>query len=185
VAFKAVGPQVLHKSELGAVVTGLTSPDAVADAYRTMAERLGDAMDGGVVQPMAEPGIETIVGVVHDEGFGPLVMFGMGGTAAELLADRAFRILPMTDLDAGALVRAVRGSALLFGYRGRPPVNVSALEDVLLRVGRLAENVPEIAELDLNPVVVSAEGAVSIDARIKLLPRRVVPEVRRLRPARP
>jgi acyl-CoA synthetase (NDP forming) len=183
VVVKGTGPGLLHKSDVGAVVVGLDSPAAAASAYRAMRERLGAAMDGGVVQAMAAAGVETIVGLVHDEGFGPLVMFGMGGTAAEVLADRAFRILPLTDLDAGELVRAVRGAPLLFGYRGQPGVNVRALEDLLLRVARLAENVPEVAELDLNPVVVSEGGAVAVDARLRLTPRSPAPEVRRLRPA--
>jgi acetyl coenzyme A synthetase (ADP forming)-like protein len=183
VALKGTGPGLLHKSDVGGVVVGLDSPEAAASAYRGMSDRLGEAMDGGVVQAMAARGVETIVGLVHDEAFGPLVMFGMGGTAAEVLADRAFRILPLTDLDAGELVRAVRGAPLLFGYRGQPAVNVRALEDVLLRVARLAENVPELSELDLNPVVVSVGDAVAVDARISLRPRSAALDVRRLRSA--
>ena len=95
-------------------------------------------MTGGIIQQMAAPGVETIVGVVDHPLFGPLVMFGMGGTATELLGDRSFRILPVTDLDAAELVRSLRASPLLFGYRGSPPVAVSALEDVLQRIARLA-----------------------------------------------
>src|SRR5690606_32472245 len=102
-----------------------------------MASALGPAMTGAVVQEMAAPGVETIVGVVQDPLFGPLVMFGMGGTATELLGDQAFRILPLTDLDAAELVRALRLSPLLFGYRGAPPVAVDDLEDVLQRIARL------------------------------------------------
>ena len=119
---------------------------------------------------MAAPGVETIVGVVHHPLFGPLVMFGMGGIATELLGDRSFRILPVTDLDAAELVRSLRASPLLFGYRGSPPVAVTALEDVLQRVARLAGDVPELAELDINPLIVSPEGAVAVDARARVAP---------------
>jgi acetyl coenzyme A synthetase (ADP forming)-like protein len=181
VVVKGAGPDLLHKSDAGAVIVDLATPDAAAEAYRAMAARLGSTMQGGVVQRMAAPGVETIVGVLHDDAFGPLLMFGMGGTAAELLADRSFRILPLTDLDAGELVRSVKGAPLLLGYRGRPVADVSTLETLLLRVARLAENVPELAELDLNPVLVSESGAVAVDARVRVTPRPQAPDVRRLR----
>src|SRR3712207_5402673 len=102
---------------------------------------------------MAAPGVATVVEIVDDPSFGPLVMFGLGGVATDLLGDRAFRILPLTDVDAAELVRSVRSSPLLFGYRGSQPVDVAALEDLLLRVAAMADAVPELAELDLNPVV--------------------------------
>ena len=124
-----------------------------------------------------------IVGVVNDPLFGPLVMFGSGGTAVELLGDRAFRILPLTDVDARELIAATRGSALLTGYRGATPADLAALETLLLRVGRLTEEVPQLAEMDLNPVVVSSHGCAVVDARIRLVPWRAQAEqtVRRLR----
>ena len=126
---------------------------------------IGERMTGGTIQQMAAPGVETIVGMVDHALFGPLVMFGMGGTATELLGDRSFRILPVTDLDAAELVRSLRASPLLFGYRGSPPVAVSALEDVLQRIARLAGHVPDLAELDINPLIVSPEGVIAVDAR--------------------
>jgi acyl-CoA synthetase (NDP forming) len=130
-------------------------------------------MTGGLVQQMAAPGVETIVGVVQDRLFGPLVLFGMGGTATELLGDRAFRVLPVTDSDAAELIRSLRSSPLLFGYRGAPPTATDQLEELLQRIGRLAASVPEMAELDINPVIVSPAGAVAVDAR--LLARPVTP----------
>jgi acyl-CoA synthetase (NDP forming) len=142
----------------------------VAEAYDEMRSRIGPGMTGAVVQQMAAPGVETIVGVVQDPLFGPLVMFGMGGTAAELLADRSFRILPVTDADAADLVRSLRTSPLLFGYRGAAPVDVAAVEDVLQRVARLAGVVPEVAEMDINPLVASPSGAVAVDARVRVAP---------------
>jgi acyl-CoA synthetase (NDP forming) len=148
-----------------------------------MAAALGDEMGGVIVQPMVARGVETIVGAVQDPAFGPLVLFGSGGTAVELFADRALRVLPMTDVDAAELVRSIRGAPLLFGYRGAPPTDVAALENLLLRVARLADDVPELAEMDLNPVIVSVSGAIAVDVRMRVAPRRSAPDllVRRLR----
>ena len=182
VALKATGPDLVHKSDVGGVQLDLDTDADVSAAYDEMVARLGDRMTGAVVQQMAAPGIETIVGVVQDPLFGPLVMFGLGGVATELLGDRSFRVLPLTDLDAAELVRSLRSSPLLFGYRGSPRVAVDALEDVLQRVARLAARVPEVAELDLNPVIVSADGAVTVDCRAKVapLPAGPSPDLRRL-----
>jgi acyl-CoA synthetase (NDP forming) len=140
-------------------------------------------MGGSIVQPMASGGVETIVGVTHDPSFGPLVMFGAGGTAAELMLDRALRVLPLTDVDAAELVRSLRTSPLLFGYRNTPAVDVDALEDLLLRVGMLADEVPEVAEMDANPVIVSAQGAVAVDVKVRLSAGEPFPpaDLRRLR----
>ncbi len=170
VALKASGAQVVHKSDVGGVRLNLGSAEDVAAAYDEMAARVGTSMTGAILQRMARPGVETIVGVVLDPLFGPLVMFGMGGVATELLRDRAFRILPLTDADAGELVRSLRASPLMFGYRGAPPVAVGALEDVLQRVARLAAVVHEVAELDFNPVIVSPAGVEIVDARVHVAP---------------
>jgi acyl-CoA synthetase (NDP forming) len=170
VALKAAGPDLVHKSDVGGVRLDLRSEPDVEAAYRDMASRIGDRMTGATVQQMARPGVETIVGVVQDPLFGPLVMFGLGGVATELLGDRAFRILPLTDLDAADLVRSLRASPLLFGYRGSPPVDVPSLEQVLQRVARLAARVAEIAELDINPLIVSDAGAVAVDCRVRVAP---------------
>src|SRR6185437_9254822 len=110
----------------------LGDADAVRVAYTEMEHNLGAAMGGGLVQAMVAHGVETIVGVVHDESFGSIVMFGLGGTTAELLGDRAVRILPLTDIDAHDLVRSLRGSPLLFGYRGAPLAAVDRVEEMLL-----------------------------------------------------
>ncbi len=181
VALKAVGPDIVHKTDVGGIALDLAGPDAVTAAYRRMSAALGETMTGAAVQPMAEPGIETIVGITQDRAFGPLVMFGLGGVAAELLGDVAFRVAPLTDLDASELVRELRTSPLLFGYRGAPPVAVDALVDILLRVGVLADEQPDIAELDLNPVRVSESAAVVLDARVRVAPSPTQDEVRRLR----
>jgi acetyl coenzyme A synthetase (ADP forming)-like protein len=185
VALKAASPSIVHKTERGAVRLDLADGDAVLRAFDEMHRALGDEMGGAVVQRMVEPGIETIVGVTRDPSFGSLVLFGMGGVQAELLRDTALRIVPITDLDASEMVRSLRTSPLLFGFRGSPAADTGAVEDVLLRIGLLAEHLPEIAELDCNPLVVSHTGAVVIDAKVRLapVPPGPPPGVRRLRDA--
>ena len=181
VVLKASGPDLVHKSDVGGVHLDLGDAGAVAAAYEDMAGRLGPAMTGGIVQQMAAPGVETIVGVVQDPLFGPLVMFGLGGIATELLGDRSFRVLPLTDADAAEQVRSLRSSPLLFGYRGAPAVAVDTVEDVLQRVARLAGALPEISELDINPLIAAAGGATAVDARIRVQPApQPVDQVRRL-----
>jgi acyl-CoA synthetase (NDP forming) len=121
-----------------------------------------------LVQRMAEPGVELVAGVVHDRLFGSLVMVGLGGVHTDLLGDRAFRLLPVTDADAAAMWRSLRGARLLTGYRGAAPADTVAVEDLLLRVGRLAEDVPEVAELDLNPVLAGPRGVLAVDVKLRL-----------------
>ncbi len=182
VALKAGSGAIVHKTDVGAVHLDLDSSEAVTEAFEAMRTALGDEMGGAIVQPMVESGVETIVGVTHDPFFGSLVVFGMGGVAAELIRDRALRILPLTDLDAHELVRSVRSSPLLFGYRGAPEANVDALEQLLLRVGCLADALPEVVEMDCNPVIVTPKGATVVDVKIRLAPPapRRLPGVRRL-----
>ena len=170
VALKAASGALVHKTDVGAVRLGLASDDAVRDAYEAMERRLGPAMGGGVVQPMAGAGIEVIVGILHDRSFGPTVAFGMGGVQAELLRDTALQLVPVTDADAHDLVRSLRLSPLFFGYRGSEPVDVAALEDLLLRVSLIADHLPEVVELDANPVVVSAAGVAALDVKVRLEP---------------
>jgi acetyl coenzyme A synthetase (ADP forming)-like protein len=173
VALKAAAGGLVHKSDVGGLRLGLRDAQAVRDAYVAMEALVGDERLGGlVVQPMARPGVETIIGVVQDRG----------GIATELLADRAFRVLPLTDADAHDLVRGLRGSPLLFGYRGTPTSDTEALEATLCRIGLLADELPEVCELDLNPVVVSERGAVAVDVKVRVAPVAPVrPSVRALR----
>jgi acyl-CoA synthetase (NDP forming) len=183
VALKAHSADLIHRSDAGGVRLGLTSPPAVLRAFEAVRAALGDHMEGAVVQPMAAPGVETMVGLIHDQSSGPLVVFGRGGTSVELFGDCTLRVLPITDVDAADLVHSLRSSPLLFGYRGAPVVDVAALEDLLVRVGRLAEDIPEIAEMDLNPVIVSPAGVVAVDAKLRLaaISGEDDPTVRRLR----
>jgi len=178
VAVKAADPQLVHKTEHGAVQTGIADPAQLTTAFAAV------SVGGPVlVQRMAAPGVEMAVGVVHEPPFGPVLMLAAGGVLTDLLDDRAWRIVPLTDLDAEAMVGSLRSSALLDGFRGSPVVDKAALLDVLHRVAQLADAVPEIAELDLNPVIVTTDGAVAVDAKIRLAPRPPEPDpyVRRLR----
>ena len=169
-ALKAGNGAIVHKSDVGAVRLDLASVDEVRSAFDDLATRLGEEMGGAILQPMVAPGIETIVGILQDRSFGPAVLFGMGGTTAELVRDTAMQLVPVTDADAHDLVRSLRTSPLLFGYRGAAPCDTGALEDLLLRVGLIADSLPEVAELDANPVVVSPTGAVALDVKVRLEP---------------
>jgi acetyl coenzyme A synthetase (ADP forming)-like protein len=183
VALKIGSADVVHKTDVGGVKLDLADPDAVQRAFDDMRSRFGAGMHGAMVQRMAPPGLEVIVGVTQDPLFGPLLLFGLGGVTSELLADRALRILPVTDVDAHDLVRSLRTSPLLFGYRGSPALDVAALEDVILRVARLASEAPEITEMDLNPVIVHEHGVVVVDTKVRCAPapNTVPPELRRMR----
>ncbi|MEV6979663.1 acetate--CoA ligase family protein [Sphaerisporangium sp. NPDC051017] len=168
VVLKAVGP--VHKSDAGGVRTGLTTPAAVRSAYHDMKAAVGPVMTGAIVQRMVPEGVEIIVGGVNYPAFGPLLMVGMGGVAADLLADRSFRVPPVSLDTACEMIADLRCSPLLYGYRGRPKADVHALADQIARVGRLLVALPDVAELDLNPVIVTPGGAVTVDARIRLSP---------------
>ena len=170
VALKAAAPELVHKTDVGGVALGLATPDAVRDAFDRMRGSLDDAMGGAFVQRMAEPGVELIAGINHDPQFGALVVFGIGGTAAELQHDTTMRIPPLTDVDLDEMLRALRGSPLLFGYRSAPPVDTAALADVLARVGSLAVDIPELVELDCNPLVATPSGVVVVDVKLRLAP---------------
>ncbi len=168
VVLKAADPELVHKSDIGAVRLRLTDASAVEAAYAEIALLTSKPDPAVLVQPMAAGEVELVAGIVHDRLFGSLVMAGLGGVHTELFADRAFSLVPMTDRDASRMWRSLRASALLTGYRGSKPVDTSAVEDLLLRLGRLAEDLSEIAELDLNPILVSAEGAIVVDAKLRL-----------------
>jgi acetyl coenzyme A synthetase (ADP forming)-like protein len=171
VALKAVGAKLLHKSELGAVRTGLEGGAEVSWAAVEMDEALareGAERESFIVQSMVGPGVEMIIGVVGDALFGPVIACGAGGVQAELLKDVSARITPLSREDASGMVRSLATYPLLTGYRGTEPADVDALEEVILRVSAMVEAHKEIAELDLNPVVATPDGAVAVDARVRL-----------------
>jgi len=174
-AVKVVSRDVLHKSDAGGVRIGLVGAAAAGAAVEDMAASpalSGVRIEGWLVEAMAPAGVEMVIGAVHDPDFGPLVMVGLGGIFVEVLRDVAFGLVPLSRTDAEAMVDRLRGRALLAGVRGRPAANRAALVDLLLVVGGsgglLERHGESIAELDLNPVIVSPEGAVVADARVIL-----------------
>ena len=182
VVIKADVPGLLHKSDAGAVRLDLRSPDDVRRAFEDLAGKFAGRLTGVLVQPMITGGVEVIVGVVQEPVFGPLVVFGLGGVATEVLGDHSARLAPLTDADAARMIRSIRAAPLLLGHRGTPAVDLAALTDVLLRVSRLADDLPEVAELDLNPVIARPDGAFAVDARIRVTSQAAAdPFLRRLR----
>jgi acyl-CoA synthetase (NDP forming) len=176
VAVKLASHQIVHKTEIGGVQLNLTNEEAVLKAFDSMRTRLAetnqlDAMEGVLVQPMMTGGVEVMIGVTDDPLFGPLMAFGLGGIHVEILGDVQFRITPLTDRDAAEIIRGIKGYRLLTGYRGHPPADLDALEETLLRVSRLVEEIPEISELDLNPIFAlpPGQGCRIVDARIRVV----------------
>jgi len=170
VVLKADVDGVLHKTDAGAVQLDLRTEADVRAAYRSLASRFGDRLRRIGVQPMITGGTEIIIGVADDHMFGSLVVFGLGGVTTEVLGDHEARLTPLTDTDADALIHSIRSAPLLLGYRGAAAVDLHALRDVLLRVSRLADDLPEITDLDLNPVIARPDGVFAVDARIKVAP---------------
>ena len=173
VALKAIASGLLHKTDAGAVALNLAGAKAIRSAAKRIAdtvEQAGYAIDGFIVQPMAEQGVELLAGVVHDASFGPVIVCGAGGISAELLGDVAVRITPLTDLDASEMLRSLKTFPLLDGYRGLPKCDTAAVEQVLVALSVLVETHPEIAELDANPLIAGPDGAVIVDSRIRIQP---------------
>ncbi len=169
VVLKADVPGLVHKTDAGAVQLDLRTEADIRRAYQELAAKFGPHVRV-LIQPMITGGTEVIVGVAQEPVFGPLVVFGLGGVATDILADRAARLAPLTNADADELIRSIRSAPLLLGYRGAQPADLAALQDTLLRVSRLADDLPEIAELDLNPVIARPDGVAAVDARIRLSP---------------
>jgi acetyl coenzyme A synthetase (ADP forming)-like protein len=172
VALKGVAPKLIHKTEAKAVVLNLEGAAEVEKQAVEMAARIaaqGTTVEKFFVQQMVPSGgVEMLVGVVHDALFGPVVACGAGGTAVEVLKDVKVRITPLTDSDAHEMVTSLRTFPLLDGFRGAPKCDVAGLEELLLRVAAMVEQHPEISEMDCNPVIVLPEGAVIVDARIRI-----------------
>jgi acyl-CoA synthetase (NDP forming) len=173
VVLKTAAAGVLHKTDVGGVRLDLTGPDAVRDAADELLTRLG----GGVlVQPMVRAAVELVAGVTRADAVGPVAMVGLGGVWTDLLQDRAFGLVPLAEDEPAALVRSLRCAPALEGYRGAPPVDLAAVEDLLLRLSALAADLPEVAELDLNPVLAGTDGVTVVDARIRLAEPAAVPD---------
>ena len=173
VVLKIASPDVVHKSDAGGVKLGLETSEQVGKAYDDIVEAIkqkysGAKIQGVSVQKMARPGVEVIIGMSKDAQFGPVLMFGLGGVLVEILKDVAFRIVPLTQRDAGEMVREIRGYPLLEGYRGQEAVDVAKLEEMIIKVSNFVEQNPDVDELDLNPVFAYSDSAVAVDARVIL-----------------
>ena len=165
VALKWVAPGVVHKADVGGVALGLEDETAVRDAFEGIVKG-----GGAFVQRMAPPGLEVVVGAQRDPQFGPLVMFGLGGAYVEVLRDVAFRLAPVSDAEAREMVAETAAGKILAGVRGEPPKDIDAVVEVIRRVAQLMIDLPQVAEVDLNPLIVGSadEGAWAVDVRIVL-----------------
>lgn len=182
VAMKALAADLVHRSDERAIVLDVHSAERARETYRQLADRFGERLQGVLVQRMIPSGVEMLVGVTQDASFGPLVQVGAGGVTTDVLRDRAARLLPLTDRDAEEMVRSLRVAPLLSGFRGAAPLDVAALLDAVHRVARLAEDLPSVAELDINPLIVHPTGAVAVDVKIRVSPATSTdPYLRRLR----
>ena len=175
VAVKLASHQIVHKTDVGGVRLNLSNERSVRDAFESIRSELVQhnqlpAMEGVLVQPMLGGGVEVMAGVMHDPLFGPLIAFGLGGIHVEILGDVQFRVTPLTEDDASEMIRGIKGYRLLSGYRGHSAADIEAIEDVLLRISRLVEEIPEISELDLNPIFAlpPGQGCRIVDARIRI-----------------
>ncbi|MFH9349865.1 GNAT family N-acetyltransferase [Kitasatospora sp. NPDC017646] len=171
VALKATAPHLRHRPDLGSVRLDLTGEPGLRRAHRELDALLGGAAGAQlVVQRLAPRGVDTVIGATVDPAVGAILSFGLAGAPAELLGDMAHRLVPATDQDVAGLIREVRAAPLLFGWRGAEAVDTAALEELLLRVSQLVDDVPEIASVDLEPVVVAPHGLAILGARVRVAP---------------
>ncbi len=173
VVMKIASPDIVHKSDVGGVRLGLSNATQAGKTYNDILYSVKEKkprakIDGVTVEAMAKPGIEVIIGMNKDPQFGPVIMFGLGGILVEIIKDVSFRLVPLERQDASEMIQEIKGYTLLKGVRAQPPVNITALEDLILKVSDLITKNPQIKELDLNPVIASPEGVVAVDARIVL-----------------
>ena len=173
VVLKIASPDIVHKSDSGGVKLGVGNATQVGKAYSEIMSSIKEkypnaAIQGLAIQRMAPPGLEVIVGMSKDVQFGPVLMFGLGGILVEVLKDVSFRIVPLTRRDAAEMIREIKGYPLLEGYRGQEPADISALEELIVKVSQFVDQNPEMKELDLNPIFAYRDRAIAVDARIIL-----------------
>lgn len=173
VVLKIVSPDVIHKSDVGGVRTGISSAGQVRAAYdsilsSTLSAVPSASIQGVSVQKMADPGVEVIIGATKDPQFGHVIMFGLGGVLVEILRDVSLRLVPLTSRDARLMVREIKSLPLLQGFRHYPPCDLGKIEEAILHLSNFLEKHPEIKELDLNPILCYPDGLVAVDARVVL-----------------
>ncbi len=166
-----MSPSALHKSDVGGVALDVSGADAITEAFAAVTAAVPDP-EGVLVQEFVPGGHEVLIGMTEDPNFGPLIVFGLGGVFVELIGDVAFRINPVTDVDAREMISEVKSARLLDGYRGGPAGDVDAVTETILRISMLVDDVPEIAEMDLNPVKVAepGQGVSVVDGRMRVRP---------------
>jgi acetate---CoA ligase (ADP-forming) len=163
IVMKVMSEDVIHKFDAGGVLLNIRGPEEAVAGYHKIVQNVTRAVpdakiQGILVEEMARKGVEVILGASRDARFGPLMMFGLGGTLVELLKDVSFRLAPMWRISAERMVRQIRSFQVLDGFRGSPPADVPAIVDTLLRLSEMVCNHPEISELDINPLIVHAQG---------------------------
>jgi acetyl-CoA synthetase (ADP-forming) len=173
VVLKISSPDILHKSDIGGVIVNVGSAEEVKQAYATIlgnvrGHRPKARITGILVQEMAPPSTEVIVGALKDSQFGPSVMFGLGGVFVEVLKDVVFRIAPVTVKEAQLMITQIKAYNVLKGFRSKPSVDTRAIAEIIVKTSRLVVDHEEIRELDLNPIIVYEKGAKTVDARIIL-----------------
>ncbi len=173
VAMKIVSPDVIHKSDSGGVELGVADGEAAVRAYKRIVKRVTDAVSdpdiaGILITPMIFEGTEVITGMIRDPQFGPAVMFGLGGIFVEILKDVLFGIAPVSRKEAEGMIKGIKGYPLLAGVRGGEAADIDSLVDIIVGISKLALELPEIKEIDLNPVLATPEKSFVLDARVLL-----------------
>ncbi len=171
---KVVSPEIVHKSEVGGVEVGINSAEELKEKLSVMSSKVSEVspaakIRGFLIEKMAPKGVEVICGSLRDEQFGPAVMFGLGGVSVEILKDVSFRLAPVDEEEAMEMMREVKGFPLLNGFRGRPPMDLKALAQVIVKVSKIISDVDSIRELEINPLMVYEAGVMAVDARGTLL----------------
>ncbi|HUW68421.1 MAG TPA: acetate--CoA ligase family protein [Candidatus Nanoarchaeia archaeon] len=171
VVMKISSPDISHKSDVGGIILDINSEEEVKNAYRDMMDtvklKVPDArIDGVMLQKMAEPGIEVIIGVKLDPQFGHVIMFGLGGIFVEIYRDVSFRVTPVNSEMARDMILEIKGSPILMGARGRSSADINAIINVIVKLSEMLEKNPDIVELDINPLIVYEKNAVAVDARM-------------------
>ncbi|MBI3753981.1 MAG: acetate--CoA ligase family protein [Deltaproteobacteria bacterium] len=170
---KVVSGDILHKTEAGGVKTGLKNAQEVLDSFNEMMFDISDhyataKIQGFLIERMADKGTEVIIGGVRDAQFGPAVMFGLGGVTVELLKDVSFRLAPVTKEECLEMIKEIKAYPLLSGYRGSEPCDIDAVADIIIKVGGIMNEIEEIKEMEINPLIVYPDGVIAVDARIVL-----------------
>lgn len=171
VVLKATAAHLRHRPDLADVWRHIDNAAEMRDAWATMERTVGDPAEAGfVVQPMAPTGVPVVVRANEDPVFGPVVTFGVSGITTELLGDRSYRIPPLTDADAAEMIREVKAAPLLQGYQGGVVADLDSLADLLHRVSKLSDDLPQVGELDLDPVLVAEKGLSVVNATARVVP---------------